>query len=173
MRAMMRPLPRLSAGERRVALALGLVALFGALAAHDTVQRLGEGAVPHPARHLYEVWVAASGAIGAATATWLCRRSLGLPGLRGLARASVAILRITAWAPVIAGSLALPFYGTMFGPMALVVAFCRAPATGLLWAATLAAAHVMFAPWQRERDSIVLRPSAPAGVIPRGSSGST
>ena len=55
---------------------------------------------------------------------------------------------------LIAGTLALPLYGTMFGPFALAVIFVSSPLLAGLWAFNLFGVHVLMCQWRIERDSI-------------------
>ena len=56
---------------------------------------------------------------------------------------------------LIGGTLALPFYGTMFGPFTLVVTLLNAPFLAVLWIWTLFSAHLMIKERRIERDSII------------------
>lgn len=53
------------------------------------------------------------------------------------------------------GTLALPFYGTMFGPFTLVVTLIKAPILALLWTSSLLSAHFMIKVRRDERDSVL------------------
>lgn len=149
----MRPLQvfDLSAGERRLALAYMAVGGFGAILAMTVLQRLEAGPVSlNPGT----VWMLLSGAIGAMTALHLRRDHLGRAGLPGLGRAVISGLWITVVGGLIAGTLALPVYGTMFGTWLLLVVLAQTPIMTLLWAMMLGACHMMLGRWRAERDSV-------------------
>jgi len=50
--------------------------------------------------------------------------------------------------------MALPLYGTMFGPFTLFVSLFSAPLLALLWVNVLVGAHFLLAIWRTERDTI-------------------
>jgi hypothetical protein len=75
-------------------------------------------------------------------------------------RAVGGIVLICFTAPIVAGSLALPLYGTMFGPFMFGTTIVAVPLLGLIWAFTLLAVHLCLAPWRRERDSVFTAPEA-------------
>lgn len=141
----------LSKGETRLMLACVFTALFSAAIAFIIVVRLDPNAVFNRPLTTYEYWIVVSGFLGGASATFFNRHALGqtdyLMVLRGLAST-------TFLSALIAGTLALPLYGTMFGPFTLVVVFFAAPMTALLWFFNLVAVHILVREWQSERDSI-------------------
>lgn len=143
--------PFLSKGEARLFLGCLFTALFGAALAFIVVLRLDSGAVFNRPMTTYEYWIVTSGFIGGAAAVYLSRHTLGHSGvsitLRGMAST-------TFLAALIAGTLGLPLYGTMFGPFTLVLIFAASPITAILWFCNLYAVHVFIREWQRERNSI-------------------
>lgn len=141
----------LSRGEARLFLGCLFTALFGAALAFIIVLRLDPDAVFNRAMTIYETWIVASGFIGGASATYLSRHTLGRPELWITVR---GIVSTTFLASLIAGTLALPLYGTMFGPFTLVVVFFASPITAFLWICNLFAVHEFVREWQRERNSI-------------------
>lgn len=158
----------LTAGERRVLFAYAILALIGAALALLVLLRVRPGALFERPLDTYDWWTVLSGAIGAGLALRLMQVRFGHPGRAGLKAALIGIGGVTLAAPVIAGTLVLPLYGTMFGPLALAVTFAAAPFAGVVWLATLAAVHALFAMLRAERDSIF----APAPRITRrGNSG--
>ena len=64
------------------------------------------------------------------------------------------MLIVTFFGPIIAGTLALPLYGTMFGPFTLGLIFFASPMTAVFWLGNLLGVHVLFLTWHSERDSI-------------------
>lgn len=82
------------------------------------------------------------------------RNWMGHPGLRGAAFALVGTIWISFLGGLVGGSLALPFYGTMFGPFSLFVSLFSAPLLAIFWACILFAAHYLLMFWWTERNSI-------------------
>ena len=138
-------------GERRMFLSYAITGLFGAGLALLVVYRLEEQSIFRRAFTAYEYWILASGAVGAMLALRMARDRLGRPGWRDPA---LGIFATSFLGAIIAGTLALPIYGTMFGPFAMVMVFLASPLTAILWFANLLAAHFMMRLWHAERDSI-------------------
>jgi hypothetical protein len=143
--------PFLSKGEARLFLGCLFTALFGAALAFIVVLRLDSGAVFGRSMTAYEYWIVTSGFIGGAAGVYLSRHALGHSGFAITLRGMVST---TFLAALIAGTLGLPLYGTMFGPFTLVLIFVASPITASLWFCNLFAVHVLVREWQRERNSI-------------------
>jgi len=143
-----------SDGERALALALVATALFGAVVAAIAVMRFDDGAVISRPLSPYELWIVASGAIGAAAGLYLWRHRIGQIGLRGAARSLTGMVLVSALGAVIAGTLALPLYGTMFGPFTLAVILASSPVAAAAWFVNQLAAHLLVQKYHTERDSI-------------------
>ncbi len=146
--------PTLTDGEQSVILALSGIAFFGAIVAFIVVNQLGGGNEIIRSLSYYDYWIICCGAIGAPAGALLARDWFGHPGLRGLARAATGALIVSFLASIIAGTLALPFYGTMFGPFSLVVTMLGAPLLAVIWISMLLGAHFLVAAWRRERETI-------------------
>lgn len=144
----------LSEGEKRLVLAYVAVSLFGAVLAFCVVMRLGHGGILVRSMTSYEIWTCFAGAAGAGAGFFLSRHRFGYPGLRGAGTAFGGVLMVCFTGSLIAGTLALPLYGTMFGPFSLGVILASSPFLALLWIATLYVAHLMMIHWRVERDSI-------------------
>jgi len=170
----------LSEGERSLFMALLATALFGAGVALAIVMRFDDAALMGRQLSPYELWIVLSGAIGAASALYLLRSRIGQPHQDNPVRAALRFLTTTvltsALGAVIGGTMALPLYGTMFGPFTLIVILAGSPFLLLLWCANQFAAHKLLRTWHSERDSIFAQsaPIAPlmrradrAGLIPR------
>ena len=148
-------LGRATDGERGHLLAYVIVTVAGALMTFLIVTRL-----ENPDRSLfsalsgYEVWVTASGGIGAIAALYLTGELMGQPGKSGFFHALRGVLSLSFAGSLIAGTFALPLYGTMFGPFSLVVTVIGAPVLGALWIGSLFAVHVLMIRYRRERQSI-------------------
>lgn len=148
-------LPRLlTAGERKLALAVLVMAMFGAAAGLMTAVKLGHGGVIVRGLGLYDIWIILSGALGGAVGLWLMRDRLGQPGMSGATRAAMGLIGLCFLAPLIGGSLALPVYGTMFGPFTLAVIVAGSPVLAFFLIMTLTIVHILLLGWQAERDSI-------------------
>lgn len=141
-------------GERSFLLAMLGVGLFGAAISFMVVSQLGGS--HHIIRPLsaYDIWSIIAGGIGAAAAFMIARRWFGHEGLWGWGQAVVGIGFVSFLASLIGGTLALPLYGTMFGPFSFVMTLVAAPIVAVLWCSTLLMAHILMLTWRRERDSI-------------------
>lgn len=163
----------LTHGERLRRAAYAATAIAGAVLALAVAVRLGHGAEDGPRLSTYDIWVTLAGLAGGFVGLRLTEHLFGHPGAWGFLRAAGGLVLICVTAPVVAGSLALPLYGTMFGPFMFGTTLFAVPLLGLIWAGTLLAVHLCLAPWRRERDSVFAKPDRRAALrAPRGSSGS-
>jgi hypothetical protein len=161
----------LSQGQTLRRAAYAVTAAAGALLALAVVVRLGHPQDGVGGLTTYDVWVTLAGFAGGFAGLRLTEHLFGHPGAWGVLRAMGGIVMICVTAPVIAGSLALPLYGTMFGPFMFGTTLVAVPLLGLIWAGTLLAVHLCLAPWRRERDSVFTMRDARL-TVRRGSSGS-
>jgi hypothetical protein len=138
-------------GERCMALAYLVVSLFGCGMAFVTVTQMSDGDILERSLTLYERWVVLSGGIGGGVGLFLAGEKMGQQGARGHLRAIPAVIWVSFVGALIAGTLALPLYGTMFGPFTLGVTLAGAPVLAALWFANLFGAHVLIAAWRAER----------------------
>ena len=159
---------RPSAGERSLLIAAGLTTLVGVLMTSVIVADLrnrgwddGWGRI--------DSWCALSGGFGALGGLYLGRAWLGGPGALGTLRALAGIVVIGFLSALVAGTLILPGYGTMFGPMILLVNIAAHPALALGWCYALILAHLLFREYRLERGAPVVRP-APLLLRPGGTS---
>ncbi len=175
MRHAARPAPRrprfLTPGERALAGAIAITALFGAALAFVVVLRFGHGAVLERALSPYEIWIVASGGFGAGAGMFLWRDRLGRRGGLWLVRALAGTVLVSVLGAVIAGTLALPLYGTMFGPFTLAVTLAGSPLLAVLWGVTQVSSHMLLRQFHDERDSIFAGSSAVPVSRLRGSAG--
>ena len=148
-------------GERRLFLAYANNAFFGFCFGLFVIMHLDSDAVFSRGLTLWEGWVVFSGVIGAVLALRLSRDRFGRAGQAFPVAGS---LLVTAIGPIIAGSLALPGYGTMFGPFSVGVIFFAAPITLALWIGNLYSTHMLLRAWHAERESIF---GAPQPLMPR------
>lgn len=139
-----------SPGERALGLALGVIGLAGGLAAVTAVRFL-TGA-PIGQSHL--IWCTFSGLVGAVWSTILCLKWMGHRGAIGWAQFTLALAGITFMTSLVAGSLILPIYGTMFGPFSAAMMFIDAPLVALAWCGATLCGHLIIIKWRQERDTI-------------------
>ncbi|SLN40184.1 hypothetical protein [Roseisalinus antarcticus] len=155
---------RATDGERGRALAYLIVVLFGAGLTFVIVAQLeNSGRRPFDPLTLYECWVILAGGIGAAGGLYLTGELMGTPGSSGWPRALRGVLILSFAGSVITGTLALPIYGTMFGPFSLFMKLASSPLLAVLWFSCLFAAHFLMVRWRQERDSIFV----PIADLPR------
>ncbi len=144
----------LTDGERSVVLAYIGVALFGAGLSFTIVNNLGGDDTILRSLSTYDYWVIFAGAVGAALGLFVGQGRLGHAGWPGARRAIFGLIVVTFAATVTGGTLALPGYGTMFGPLAAGLTFWETPLLLLFWTIILIACHMLFAIWRRERDTL-------------------
>jgi hypothetical protein len=145
---------KMTDGEQSILFALFAVAVFGACVAFSVVSQLGGGREIIRPLTGYDLWSIFAGASGSAIGLYLARSWFGHPGLHGIGQAAVGVLWVSFLGSIIGGTLALPFYGTMFGPFSVIVTMFGAPLLALFWVCTLLGAHVLVGKWRRERDTI-------------------
>lgn len=170
MRSRSRNQIRKTEGERARALAFFLLAVFGAGFGFLAVTQISDGAFFERHMTRYEYYIVLASAVGPVAALFLSGDRMGQPGLQGALRGIAGGIWVSFIGALIAGSLALPGYGTMFGPFTLAVTLAGAPILSLLWVGNLVAVHLLMTTWQRERDSIFeplgaeeMLPMRPAG----------
>jgi len=146
----------LTEGERGVLLAYVVVSVFGAGLALTVVSQLGGENTILRALGIYDMWVIIAGAMGSAMGLFISQRWLGHPGIAGWRKAIIGIPVVSFICAICGGTLALPFYGTMFGPFSVLVTFIGSPILGVFWTAILLSAHALMLEWRQERDSIFI-----------------
>lgn len=145
---------RMSDGQSARALAFFLVAVVGIGMGYVTVIRLEGGRPLIEGFTIYERWIVLASGLGAMTALFLSGDRLGQSGPWSIGRAAAGALWVSVVGAVIAGTLALPVYGTMFAPFSLIISLTASPVLALIWAAHLLGIHILMGIYQRERDSI-------------------
>ncbi|WP_185020754.1 hypothetical protein [Histidinibacterium lentulum] len=144
-----------SRGERARVLAWLIVATGGAILCRVSVGRIDTGPVlPVVALGWYDLWILAAGVTGGLGGFYLVRESLGQTGPAGWTRAIFAALVLGFSGSVIAGTLVLPIYGTMFGPLVLAVTLIDLPVLAVAWTGSLVGVHLLMQRWREERESI-------------------
>lgn len=96
-------------------------------------------------------WVAISGAISGGVALYLARGWMGGAAMLGFTRAIVGSVAIAAIGAVIAGTLTVPFEGTIYGPIMLLSAFIAKPWLAAIWFAGILGAHYLMSILAEER----------------------
>ena len=144
----------LTEGEQSILLAYFGVAFLGGVLALNVVTSLaGHDTVFYPFSS-YRCWVMISGGFGGCAGLYMGRHWMGLPGLRGITFAVLGTVWISFLGGLVGGTLAFPFYGTMFGPFSLFMTLFSTPLLVTFWVCTLMAAHYFLMAWRVERETI-------------------
>ena len=93
-------------------------------------------------------------ALGALLAAIILRESFGRPGVWGACQAIVSGAVATCLMGIIAGTMLLPVYGTMFGPWLIIVTIIVKPWLMVPWSLTLYGFHKARAEYAAEQDTI-------------------
>ncbi|MFZ3581090.1 hypothetical protein ACOI1H_02815 [Loktanella sp. DJP18] len=158
----LRPTP----GERRL-LAAGLgVAVCGGLMSFVIVTQMGQNKTMLRSMTDADLWFVTAGMLGGIGGLYMGRNWLGHGGPAGAVKAVAGMLVVSFAGALIAGSLALPLYGTMFGPLMLGLTLAGNPALALLWLTVMTGSHLLFRTWRREKKSLFAPLAAQAE--PRG-----
>ncbi len=147
----------LTDGEQKLVTAYAVVIAFGAGISFVVVSQMSHGSLFTSGMSAYQKWVVFCGAVGAGAALRLAGERMGQSGPNGFARAMGGTLWISAVGSLITGTLALPFYGTMFGPFTFVMLLVGSPMLALLWFSNLLAAHLLMRGWRAEQDRLFAR----------------
>jgi hypothetical protein len=148
-------LSQISRGERSFIVAMLGTSILGAMLACVAVMRLSEGSAETSASVAITYWTIFAGCIGGASGFWASyERWFGHAGPSGWISALIGALVVTGIGSVIAGTLILPFYGTMFGPFQLIMMVISYPSLGAIWLGMLLCAHGLLSQWRSERESI-------------------
>ncbi|RYH02702.1 hypothetical protein EU805_08775 [Salipiger sp. IMCC34102] len=142
---------RPSPGECRLLIAGVLLGGLGAVLAFVVVSQVADRGDLLRGWSLSDAWCAASGAIGGILSFYIGRRWLGRSGAVGAIRALCAVVWIGCLTALIAGTLILPGYGTMFGPMLFGTVILARPALFLAWSCGLILSHLLVREWRMER----------------------
>jgi hypothetical protein len=139
-----------TSGEKRLLAAALAVGLAGGVISFAIVTQMGDNKALLRSLTGADLWFVAAGVLGSLCALYIGRDWFGHRGLRGTLKAVAGILSISFMGTIIGGTLALPFYGTMFGPMMFGVTLAAYPVLALIWLNALVAAHLLFMIWRRE-----------------------
>ncbi|MEM1233707.1 MAG: hypothetical protein AAGH70_06235 [Pseudomonadota bacterium] len=100
-------------------------------------------------------WISAlCAAAGAIIGTLLMRQRFGGRGLQGGLNAVLAGLLATFLMGIVAGTLVLPIFGTMFGPWLILTTVLAKPWLSLPWLLSLYALNLAMKEYRDERDSV-------------------
>ena len=165
MRNLRRTLRDYSEGERARALAFLLVGISSAALGYLAVLHL-DGAALFDRLTGYQKWIVGASSLGGMMALFLSGDRMGQSGAIGVLRAVAGGIWVTFIGALIGGTLALPLYGTMFGPFTVVVTLMGAPILALLWVFNLIGVHILMGIYQRERDSIFAASRSPQPIHP-------
>ena len=105
----------------------------------------------------YRLWILFAACMGAYVAMRSASDLFGQSGLKGALRAICGGAWFTAVFGVVAGSIALPFFGTMFGPFAAVMLIAGSPWVLAIWLTGLGLIHLMVKCWRTEQDRLFAR----------------
>lgn len=128
-----------------------LLALIGAVVGFFVLFERFQAGIDVP---VYRAWLALGGGVGTVLSVHLTRDGFGRPGMWGGVQAILSACIATLAAGVIGGTIALPIFGTMFGPWLLVVSFVQAPLLFVPWAGGLLMIHWAYAKFRAERETI-------------------
>lgn len=144
----------MSGGERNLVYAILSIGAVGALFAWAVTLRLAA----YQPEHLidpFAIWTFVAGAVGAACGFLSSyERWLGHAGVGGAIRAAIGGILILMIGSVVAGTLILPYYGTMFAPFQIFIAMIETPALAFTWVGIIVCVHKLMEQWRIERDSI-------------------
>lgn len=147
----------LTEGEQQLVTAYVTTCAFGAGMGLMTVTQMSHGAIFDTGFTFYHRWIVLCGALGCGLALWLAGDRMGQSGPNGFARGMLGVVWVSVVGAVIAGTLALPFYGTMFGPFTLAIMLVGSPMLALMWFANLLASHLLIRNWRTEQDRLFAR----------------
>ncbi|MBS1303796.1 hypothetical protein [Loktanella sp. SALINAS62] len=101
-----------------------------------------------------EWWFVGCGVFGAMAGLYCARHWIGVTGRYALVKAFCGIVIVSFMGALIGGSLMLPLYGTMFGPMLFAMMLVENPVLALVWIVVLIAAHILISRHRREREQM-------------------
>ena len=142
----------LSNGDKAMALTAVVFFVVSTLVSSAVVNVLHPTNNPSAMMTAAQLWFVTAGVVGAFVARILAHRWFGLPGPVGWLQAGVGCIMVTTLAGIIGGTIALPIYGTMFGPMMVTVTLAADPLLTMSWFAALMSSHLSARVIRDERD---------------------
>ena len=159
---------RPTTGEKRLLAAATGVGTCGGIAAFVIVTQMGQNKAMLRSLTDADLWFVTAGVLGAMAGLYIGRRWFGHEGVRGLLRTLAGLIVVSFVGALVGGTLALPLYGTMFGPMMFTLTLAANPVLAVLWINTLIGAHLLIRVWRRERAILRSAPAvAPWPQVPR------
>jgi hypothetical protein len=129
--------------------------ILGAMLACVAVMRLSDASLGGDGSLAITYWTIFAGCVGGAFGFWACyERWFGYAGIGGWISAAFGALAFSGIGSVTAGTLILPLYGTMFGPLQLIMTMIGKPMLAVIWLGMMICTHGLLGQWRRERDSI-------------------
>lgn len=144
----------LSQGERAILASYAVVGLSAGVICSVATLRLADENLFHATPGVLDLWIFAAGMFGGVAGIFAGQSYLGQVGAAGLLGFFQGFIVINFFAALAGGTLVLPFYGTMFGILAVVGAFVAYPWLAAIWIVSVWTAHFARAVYNRERDSI-------------------
>ena len=141
-------------GQRARLMAFLITGLFGMIMGYLAVLRFDDGAQLAQGLNWYETWIVIAAGVGGVSALWMAGDRVGQHGPWATPRVVAGMIWVSLVGAIIAGTLALPVYGTMFAPFTLLVTLLTSPLVVLFWTACMAAVHLCMVTYRCERDSV-------------------
>ncbi|MEL6571943.1 MAG: hypothetical protein AAFQ64_09805 [Pseudomonadota bacterium] len=146
---------RRSGGERNVLFAVLAVAIFSAILAIDVVESLAADQPVIQNMTFFTFWALLAGAVGGTCGLLTSyHKYFGYAGARGWLWAFLGGVMVSGIGAVVGGTMILPYYGTMFAPLKLIIVMFEQPVLAVLWVGMVICVHKLIARWREERDSI-------------------
>ena len=139
--------------ERGIFVALAGLAGTGSLLGFEALQDLQAMTALFGAS-VGEWFSALAGAVGGASGGGLMRDRFGQPGALGGLSAVLGVFLATMLLGIVAGTLVLPLFGTMFGPWLIVVTTVETPWILLPWVIALFGLHLAMKSYVREQATL-------------------
>lgn len=154
MRSRTKAVSKRSEGERARLLAYVIIAALGMGLGYLAVLQFNDGRALMMGMSWYETWIVLAAGLGAMLALFLAGDRVGHHGPWTMLRAVSGLIWVSLVGAIIAGTLSLPLYGTMFAPFTLVVTLATSPVIAVIWAVHMLAVNVLMAIYRSERDSV-------------------
>ena len=140
-----RPLVPLRTGsDRALVTAHAVVAMAGASVSLVAQQNFGSADAPP----VVTLWIVIAGGTGASVGLAVARRYFGHRGAAGALRAALGAAVAMLTGALIAGLLAMPFWGVTFGPLQVLSILAAHPLICLGWVVALEVAQLWLILWR-------------------------
>ena len=131
----------MSTNERFQILAMICLCCSGSMFGSAALTELVWGSDPVSSDY-QKIWLTIAAGLGAVAAAFFVRASFGKPGDYGSIIACAGIVNATLLLGIVAGTLLLPVFGTIFGPWLLMAHTFEGHHAILPWALSLYALHL-------------------------------